>query len=400
MREEIKRTGSTKKRIGIYLERHPDSGGAYQYCLAMLKSLAALPKDRYEVIAFIMYEEWRPITERLGIRTIYAQKNKIEKVIYHMAELVLPVAACRRLCRLLHPFARALRRESVDACIYPCADKISFMMDTPAVVSVFDLMHRYLTEFPEISSPDIYKSRERSYTNIARYARMIFVDSEVGRQQMLECYGTQADLAGRVYPLPFIAPDYVYESVGKAPYPRPDVPEKYIFYPAQFWKHKNHGRLLEALARLNGEDIHVHLVCSGTGKNGYDDVCGQIKELQLEEQVTILGYVSNEEMVALYQHARALVMPTFGGPTNIPQLEAFVIGCPVATSRIFGIPEQVGEAALLFDPADVDEIAECVKRLWQDDALCEELIRAGHERSAQWGERQFAERLYEYLEEL
>ncbi|MCM1538313.1 MAG: glycosyltransferase family 4 protein [bacterium] len=390
-----------KKRIGIYLERRPDSGGAYQYCLAMLKSLASLPKGQYEIVAFIMYEEWRPVTETLGLRTIYAQKNKIEKVIYHLAELALPVAVCRRLCRMLHPFARALRRERIETCIYPCADKISFMMDTPAVVSVFDLMHRYLTEFPEISAPEIYKSRERSYTNIARYAKMILVDSEIGRQQMLECYGEQAaDLADRVYPLPFIAPDYVYESVGKPRHPKPDVFETYIFYPAQFWKHKNHGRLLEALALLKKEGVYVNLVCSGTGKNGYEEVCEKIRELDLEKQVKILGYVSNEEMVALYQYARALVMPTFGGPTNIPQLEAFVLGTPVATSRIFGIPEQVGDAALLFDPADVNEIAECVKQLWQDDALCEELVRAGQERAAQWGERQFAKRLHQYLEEL
>lgn len=400
-KEKVERADIRKKRIGIYLERHPDSGGAYQYCLAMLKSLAALPKERYEVTAFIMYEEWRPITEGFGLRTIYAQKNKLDKVIYHLAELALPVGVCRKLCRFLHPFARALRREQIEACIYPCADKISFMMDTPAVVSVFDLMHRYLTEFPEISAPEIYKSRERSYTNIACYARMIFVDSEVGRQQMLECYGDEAEeLEKKVYPLPFIAPDYVYESVGKKPYPRPDVFETYLFYPAQFWKHKNHGRLLAAIALLKKEGVRVNLVCSGTGKNGYEDVCRQIKELQLEEQVKILGYVSNEEMVALYQHARALVMPTFGGPTNIPQLEAFVLGCPVATSRIFGIPEQVGDAALLFDPADEGEIADCVRALWQDDALCDRLIRAGYERAAHWGERQFAERLYDYLEEL
>lgn len=392
---------SGEKRIGIYLERHPDSGGAYQYCLAMLKALASLPKERYRIVAFIMYEEWRPITEGLGLTTVYAQKNKFEKVIYHLAEVVLPVPVCRRLCRILHPFARALRRERMEACIYPCADKISFMMDTPAVVSVFDLMHRYLEEFPEISAPDIYKSRERSYTNIAQYAKMIFVDSQVGRQQMLECYGGQAaDLSGRVVTLPYIAPGYVYASVGKAPYPSPDVFDKYIFYPAQFWKHKNHGRLLKAMALLNQEGTCVNLVCSGTDKNGYEEVCSQIRELGLEDQVTILGYVSNEEMVALYQHARALVMPTFGGPTNIPQLEAFVLGCPVATSRIFGISEQVGDAALLFDPSDVQEIADCVKRLWQDDALCERLIKAGHKRAEEWGERQFAERLSRYLEKL
>ncbi len=389
-----------QKRIGIYLERHPNSGGAYQYCLAMLKALSRFPAERYQIVAFIMYEEWRPITEGLGLRTIYAQKNKIEKIFYHLAEVALPVAVCRKMCRLLHPLARRLCSEKIDYCIYPCADKISFMMDTPAVVSVFDLMHRYLTEFPEISAPSVYKSRERSYGNIARYARMILVDSEVGRQQMLECYGGQAGLDKRVRPLPFIAPDYVYESVGKEPYPKPDVFDKYIFYPAQLWKHKNHRRLLEAVSMLRGEGLTVNLVCCGSGKNGYDEAVRQIHESGLDSQVTILGYVSNEEMVALYQHARALVMPTFGGPTNIPQLEAFALGCPVATSRIFGIPEQVGDAALLFDPASTEEIAACIRRLWTDDGLCERLIRAGYERADAWGEEQFGRRLYEYMEML
>lgn len=388
------------KKLGIYLERRPDSGGAYQYCLAMLKALSQFPKERYEITAFIMYEEWRPISEALGLKTIYAQKNKIEKVFYHLAEISLPVSVCRKLCRILHPFARQLKKQQIDYCIYPCADKISFMMDTPAIITVFDLMHRYLTEFPEIADPSVYKSRERSYTNIAKYAKMILVDSKVGKEQMVECYDTDGTLGEKVYSLPFIAPDYVYESIGKEKYPRMDVPERYIFYPAQFWKHKNHENLLKAMAKLKSEGIKVQLVCSGTSKNGYDDVVQLIGELGLNEQVQILGYVSNEEMVSLYQHAVALVMPTFGGPTNIPQLEAFVLGCPVSTSRIYGIPEQVGDAGLLFDPASVDEIAACVKTLWTDGAECQRLIDAGYKRAEAWGQEQFQNRLLEYIDQL
>lgn len=388
------------KKIGIYLERKPDSGGAYQYCLAMLKALSEFPKENYEITAFVMYRQWEPVTEKLGIPSVYAQKNKLEKVIYHLAEIALPVSVCRKICKYIHPFGRKLRKMKIDYCIYPCADKISFMMETPAIITVFDLMHRYLTRFPEIADPSVHKSRERSYTNIAKYGKMILVDSRVGRDQMVECYDTDGTLGQKVVALPYIAPDYVYDSIQREPYPRPDVFEKYIFYPAQFWKHKNHRNLLLAMQKLKKQGVKVNLVCSGTSKNGYEETAELIRELELEDQVQILGYVSNEEMVALYQYARALVMPTYGGPTNIPQLEAFVLGCPVATSRIFGIPEQVGDAALLFDPDSVDEIAVCVKRLWEDDEVCHRLTAAGYEKAQNWNEETFRQLLLKYMEKL
>ena len=93
-------------------------------------------------------------------------------------------------------------------------------------------------------------------------------------------------------------------------------------------------------------------------------------------------------------------MPSFFGPTNIPQLEAFATGCPVATSRIYGVPEQVGDAALLFDPRSVDEIHDCLLRLWTDDDLCKELAAKGREHAARWGQPQFRERLREIIDEL
>jgi glycosyltransferase involved in cell wall biosynthesis len=123
-----------------------------------------------------------------------------------------------------------------------------------------------------------------------------------------------------------------------------------------------------------------------------------VAELGITDNVVFLGYVPDEHMFELYSRARALIMPSFFGPTNIPQLEAFVAGCPVATSRIYGIPEQVGNAALLFDPNSIGEIAGCMERLWIDDALRATLIERGHERAANWGPPQFADRLRDIIE--
>lgn len=387
------------KKIGIYLERYPESGGAYQYCLAMLSALGKMPKEEYEITAFCTYSDWKRIIEPLGIQTEIVQKNLIQKIVHYLAERIMTVETYRKHCKKLHPLAYRLQKSDMELCIYPCGDKISFMLDTPAVITVFDLMHRYLSEFPEIAAPEIYRSRERSYTNIAKYGRRILVDSLVGKQQMIECYDSDGWLAEKVSILPFIAPDYVYESANCAKYPNPVKFEKYIFYPAQFWKHKNHKNLIKAMADLREKGILVNAVFCGSGKNAYHEVIDLIKKYQMEEQIVILGYVSNEEMVALYQNARALVMPTFGGPTNIPQLEAFVLGCPVATSRIYGIPEQVGDAALLFNPDSVAEIAECVRILWTDNEVCNQLREKGYARNCQWGETQFRERLQKILEE-
>lgn len=101
----------------------------------------------------------------------------------------------------------------------------------------------------------------------------------------------------------------------------------------------------------------------------------------------------DEEITEIYRRARAMVMPTFFGPTNIPPLEAFALGCPVAVSRIYGMPGQVGDAALLFDPNSVDDIAAAIRQLWSDDELCRSLADKGIERAAAWGPRRFSKRL-------
>ena len=226
------------------------------------------------------------------------------------------------------------------------------------------------------------------------------MDSEVGKQHVLECYGDGiSELGNKIRILPFIPSDYIYEAedIEELPY---SIFSKYIFYPAQFWTHKNHTRLLQAIQKLKEKGIIINLVLVGSEQNNEQTVENMIEQYGIQDQVKILGYVNNLEMVYLYKHARALVMPTLLGPTNIPQLEAFVLHCPVATSRIYAIPEQVGDAALLFDPLNVEEIAHCIERLWVDDELCQELINKGQKKAEAWGQQEFADTLLKYIYEI
>ena len=122
-----------------------------------------------------------------------------------------------------------------------------------------------------------------------------------------------------------------------------------------------------------------------------------ISENCLDKNVTILGFVSNENVTYLYKHAVGLVMPSYFGPTNIPPLEAMALGCPVAVSNKYAMPEQVGDAGLLFNPDSPEEIAACIKAMWLDDTLRQHMIRKGYDRINRWTKQKFREKLQKIL---
>ena len=387
------------KKIGVLLSASP-GGGAFQYTQAVLNAVLAFPSN-FQITAAVGDPLWMDvIPSRVSIVQLEDTGfNRALNKAWHATHL--PQSVWRRTAARLDSNVRALQDAKCDLWICPNHDRYSFRAPIPALGTVHDLMHRYERRFPEVSDNGEYDSREFHFSETSRWSRGVLVDSEVGKAQLMESYRVPSR---KVFVLPYIAPAYIYHTDASRDADvreRYKLPSKFFFYPAQFYRHKNHAALIEALAKVRNSHPDVRLVLVGaTERNGFGDVQSQVTTLGLEDNVQFLGYVPDDDMPALYRAARALVMPTYFGPTNIPQLEAFALGCPVATSRIYGIPAQVGDAALLFDPASVSEIQDCLNRLWTDDALCADLVSKGIEHAAHWGPPQFRDRLVEIVEEL
>ena len=209
--------------------------------------------------------------------------------------------------------------------------------------------------------------------------------------------------------LPFLpsfdVSDDAAEKVGREVRARYPLPERFMFYPAQFWPHKNHANLVRALSLIKKQTgLAINLVLCGSHsgeirEKTYSEVMVLANEHNVSEQIHYLGYVKEGEMVGFYKEAVALVMPTFFGPTNIPVVEAWALGCPVLTSDLRGIREQVGDAGLLADPRSAEALASAMARLWTDKALCQELIRRGKQRQASYTPEDFRLRLAAIIEE-
>ena len=367
-------------KVGLYLGSQPHAGGAFQYGHALLDALSRLPRAEFDVRCCFSDEAWDGIVSRAGvgaIRAPYAWQNRAyDRVLRYLplAELAGRWLAGRT------PIAKVLESEPDRIWIFPAQDTMSYQVRVPALVTIFDLMHRYEPEFPEVAGFGRGWRRDLHYRRIVATGADILVDAAVGATHVAESYGVARS---RLHVLEPVSPPHITaraaEQGGRDN--RLELPAKYFFYPAQFWAHKNHRRLVLALKQDLSAAPDMTLVLAGSPKNAYEALRQQVQESGLGERVRFAGFVPDEDLPEYYRRARALIMPTFFGPTNIPPIEAQMLGCPVACSKIYAMPEQFGDSALYFDPRSVDEMASTMLRLWTDDALCAELAARGLERS-------------------
>ena len=384
-----------KKKIGLFLSGEPSGGGKFQYSLCMLDAMAALPNEGYEVAVGYTTELWRTYLRNydfIHFHVSYTYWDRIINKVWRVARF--SPRWIKQISPHIYSPAKTLLKENRDLWIFPSHEALTYQVPVQSMAAMHDLMHRYESRFPEVSIHN--KERDWAYGNISKQAKVLLVDSEIGKQQVIESYQIAPE---KIYVLPFIPPKYIYaKHTPNGLKKRYALPSKFIFYPAQFWEHKNHSGLLKAVALLKDVIPDLHLVLVGLKKEGYQGVCDLAERLRLTRNIQFIGYVPDIDMPEFYRRARAMIMPTFFGPTNIPPLEAIALGCPVAVSDIYGAREQMREAALYFNPSSHQEIAAAIKQLWEDDHLCEKLSQFGFLRSKQWNHSHFNKRLRKILE--
>lgn len=377
------------KKILVILDTEPEWGGEHQYASVMMNCILNI-MERNKILAICGNRYWRKWCRENGIQILENQWFSFSKQEqeYHIK---YPLFS-RIYCMNISAIGKIIRKKKVKAVL--CMRQGIFIpnIGIKVLAPVHDLMHRYEGHFPEVG--DKFEKRELIFASKAKYAWCVLTDSKVGKHQFMESYLPYMRRGKpHIISMPFVVPRHIAECEEEYI----DVPSKYVFYPAQFWQHKNHLNLLRAINILKEQIKDIHLILVGSEKNNIKKVQQYISENHLESNVTIKGFVSNGNITYLYRHAIGLVMPSYFGPTNIPPLEAMALGCPVAISDKYAMPEQVGDAGLLFNPDSFEEIAECIRKMWCDRDLRQQMIQKGYRRINRWTEKEFGERLKRVL---
>lgn len=227
----------------------------------------------------------------------------------------------------------------------------------PFVVTVWDLQHRTHPWFPEVGNEKAWQGREEYYKRILPRAIGVITGTQRGKDEIQRFYGVEEK---NIFIIPHVISNALDDTLGAV---STRLTGPYI-YPAQFWAHKNHHLIVEAVRILrdkHGKQINVDFI--GSDKGNLDYIEGLILDLELGDQIKILGFVSDETKSKLYSESKGLIYASFSGPENLPPLEAFEFGIPVLYPDFPGAREQLKDLPFYFDPSSPFSLVQAINQI-------------------------------------
>jgi glycosyltransferase involved in cell wall biosynthesis len=262
--------------------------------------------------------------------------------------------------------SKSIRQNNLDFIFFLGSSPIPTSI--PFGIIVWDVQHRTHPWFPELQPG--WSSRDELYSYVLPRASIVITGTNVGRNELVSLYGVYEK---NIYIIPHPVPADVPE------YSQTKSSEGFQFlYPAQFWPHKNHVVILEAMNKLRQQKkLNFKVVFAGSDKGNLPYIEELISEYKLTGFIEVKGFVPRSELLSLYQSCNALVYSSFSGPENLPPLEAFRSSLPVLYADFPGAREQLGQAALFFNPTDENDLAEKFLSIVNDLEMREKLISEG-----------------------
>lgn len=265
---------------------------------------------------------------------------------------------------------------------------LPYLGRVPTVLTVHDMIFKL---FPEHQKRQNYWYLNATMPLYCRRADAIITVSESSKQDIVQHYRLDPARVHVIYEAP--SPEFVPaspEAVARVR-ERYGLPERFALHVGTIEPRKNLTRLVEALQRLRDRGLTIPLVVVGSKGWLYEAFFKRLEQLEVRHDVHFPGYVIAEDLPAVYTAATLVVVPSVYEGFGLPVLEAMACGTPVACSDRSSLPEVGGEAAVYWDPYQVDSMAEVIASLWTEAGLAEKMRGLGTEQAARFSWQQAAQ---------
>ena len=387
-------------RIGlIYTNKSEFRGGGYTFQEELLKEIS---KNKNVKIKYFLFN-----TKKFNRKKNDYYQNKFEiiylikKNFFHslLENLIHNFSFFSERTRYKTVLDKACKKFNIDLILF-LDNSHNLHTNFPYITIVYDLDHLNYPFFPEYSQNYAWYKRENRLSNHLRKASAIITGTNYGISEIYNYYGIPKH---KIFKLPH--PSIELETKENNEKPKKYsldklslTEKKYIIYPAQFWSHKNHISLVSLGKLLKKKyDNEVKIVLTGKDKGNLNYILDEIKKNNLEDLFVVPGFIEKDFLILLYKNALALSYVSYGGPENLPPLEAFSVGCPVIATKNDASMEQLGDAAVLIDPNNSEEFLTTVEKIINDKNFRDNLILKGKEKSKSWSISNFVDGLTNIL---
>ena len=371
--------------------RLPDSGqGGILQVLRQLALSFALPEAPTFKRTWIVYrgttwwlQLFPPEDDVIQVSPPFGRLSLIlNKRAPKLISLAFPIL--RLIQRDREQFEEGLRARNVDLVHLPFQDGL--LTNLPSIYHPHDLQHHY---FPENFSRAQIAHRQTVWKRRATRASYVMAASNSVKNDLEELWKIPSK---KIQVVPIPPPE---RSVPKEmPATLGQISEKFLIYPAVFWPHKNHLRLIQAMSILQRDGVFIDLLLTGAQGGNYRKVAKAVDELPSPEHIRFLGHVTNAELSWLIANATLMVVPSLFEAMSLTVWDAQRLGTAVACSSVDPFPQQVGDSAALFDSYDIEDIASTIKALIDGEAQREALAQRAAKRVSNLTPLNYANAMY------
>ena len=316
-------------KISILIEGSPKSGGGFFHSLNSLISISEIKIDYFNFEIIITDPEAEKYLKKYFSKIRLYKRNFIIEYYSELFEIEILKNFFEKF-KLSHPFTSFIKKNDYDFMVFLGPSNLSKYVDNlNYVINIWDLDHKLNNQYPEHRNKLTYENREKILTNIVFKSFKIIVPHKNNKQDLINFYKCDEKKIYIQHSIPYLSLIY-NNNENKDLYKKKfelleiNLDKKIIFYPSQFWPHKNHKYLVDVAKKLKKKkDNRFLFVCCGTDKGSLDYILKEIKNNKLDDYFEILPFIEDDDIISLYLNCSSVVMPTFGGPTNLPLYESF-----------------------------------------------------------------------------
>ncbi len=370
-------------KIAVVFDTFPKSGGVFYQSLQSCLLLQKLEKDNTEIVFLTLSDQIsKTLKTNDNLKTITYKKMFLTKIYYYLNSSKI----LRYLFKFIgfeNPFSNFLKINDIDLIIFlgpswliNLSDGLNFIM------SPLDINFKLNNFFPEYLNDKKFEIKDQIIKKSCDQAFKIIVDTKKSKKELAKVYNCPQEKITIQPFTPFIPNIHKKLDPQKIDnlFKKFDLKKKnYIFYPAQFWAHKNHKYIIDTMSYLKKKrNINLSVVFCGSDRGNLEYIKNLIRKEKLEQNFHIYNFIKNEEVISLYLNSMCLVMPTYVARSTLPLYESFYFKLPVFYSKGI-LDEELEKFVETFDLNDPQTLAKKLENLIKKDHNFSEKIEKGFE---------------------
>ena len=314
-------------KIGCFLPGI-SAGGGNHLTRNFIENIIKLRSESVDIFLIITDDIYIDFLTKKNLKWGFFKKSLIDKLFFKLIDIKILSKFFKFLC-IKNPLEKFVKQNKIDLLIFNSPDLYTLLSSNlNYVASIWNTEIREYKNFSEFKNGG-YKYQEKIIKEIINNAFKITVFTNQNKSDLVRLYKCDQEkiILQNLRPmLPIIHKDLInkhdflldFEGLNL------DKKNKWIFYPAQFWEHKNHKYIVDALSKINNLGTgNVNFVFCGRDRGHLREIKLKIKKNNLENRFIIFDYLTDNQVISLYIHSDAVAIPTYLGRSSLPLLESF-----------------------------------------------------------------------------